>query len=166
MPSMIYPVQESRCKVAEQRCSPQNRGRSPSFCFLQEFRFDLSGPRLRGLFGRPSLATTRYREVIVPGLASPIEHVFSSMYARTEGVRRLRSMYRKTSSSAYRMDPSSLTQEGPSPTLRQYRRVPSGTESISATALVVRSFNWTFWTKGTDRTFGNLHANSSWAQGM
>ena len=64
------------------------------------------------------------------------------MYARTEGVRRLRSMYRKTSSSAYRMDPSNLSQEGPSPTLRQYRSVPSGTDSILATMLVVRSFNW------------------------
>ena len=57
------------------------------------------------------------------------------------------SMYRKTSSSAYRMDPSNFTHEGPSPTLRQYRSVPPGIESISATALVVRSFislvHWT-----------------------
>jgi hypothetical protein len=62
------------------------------------------------------------------------------MYARTEGVRRLRSMYRKTSSSAYRMDPSNFTHEGPSPTLRQYRSVPAGIDVISATAFVVRSF--------------------------
>jgi hypothetical protein len=62
------------------------------------------------------------------------------MYARTEGVRRLRSMYSKTSFSAYRMDPSNLTQAGPSPTLRQYRIVPSGIESISETDLVVSNF--------------------------
>ncbi len=68
--------------------------------------------------------------------------LFSSMYARTEGVRRLRSMYRKTSSSAYRMDPSSFTQAGPTPTLRQYRSVPTGIEVIAETIFVVRSFTW------------------------
>src|ERR1035441_6762622 len=142
MSSMIDPVQKPGCEITEQRRSPQHRRRSPSFCFFYQFRFDLSGSGLRGLAGRPALAAIRSREVVVPGFSSPIQHFFSSMYARTEGVRRLRSMYRKTSSSAYRMDPSNFTHEGPSPTLRQYRSVPSGTESISATALVVRSFIW------------------------
>jgi hypothetical protein len=137
---MIDPFQKPWSEVTKQRCSPQHCRRSPSFCFLDQFRFNLSGSGLRGLAGRPALAPTRNCEIVVPGFTSPVQHVFSSMYARTEGVRRLLSMYLKTSSSAYRMDPSNFTQEGPIPTLRQYRSVPPGTERISETALVVRSF--------------------------
>jgi hypothetical protein len=42
-------------------------------CFFHQFRFDLSGSRLRGLVGRPALAAIRYREVIVPDFASPTD---------------------------------------------------------------------------------------------